>query len=94
MRSRNDLSATSVENGISQISFHREMADRTGHLVHCTNCYAAVIVYPPKTQYEIILVEPCPMCNGLEQTFSCDYCFEKNTIYWDERHFVSKSENI
>lgn len=60
---------------------------RSNYLVHCSNCYAAIIAIPPRPEYEIILSEPCPICNGLEQSFSCDYCFQKNTIYWDKKHF-------
>jgi hypothetical protein len=63
------------------------------YLIHCSNCNAAVIISSPKASYDIILIEPCPMCNGLEQSFSCDYCFHRNTVYWDKRHFVSKHSN-
>jgi hypothetical protein len=84
-------SVTSVQDEVSRINVHQTIAGMTGYLVHCANCYAAIIAYPPRQELEIILVEPCPMCNGLEQSFSCDYCFHKNTIYWDIRHFVSKT---
>jgi hypothetical protein len=83
-------SVTSAQNEVPQINGHEKIADMTGYLVHRARCYAAIIAYPPRQELEIILVEPCPMCNGLEQSFSCDYCFQKNTIYWDKRHFVSK----
>ena len=59
-------------------------------LIHCYNCYAAVIISPPKAGHDMILTEPCPMCDGSEQSFSCDCCYQKNTIYWDKRHFVSE----
>jgi hypothetical protein len=82
----------SIQNEVPQINVHEKVADMTtGYLVHCANCCAAIIAYPPRQELEIILVEPCPMCNGIEQSFSCDYCFQKNTIYWDKRHFVSKT---
>jgi hypothetical protein len=76
-------SATSLR---EEINGHKKI--RSNYLVHCSNCYAAIIAIPPSLEYEIILIEPCPMCNGLEQCFSCDYCFQKNTIYWDKKHFV------
>ncbi|MGI8834346.1 MAG: hypothetical protein ACR2IS_17140 [Nitrososphaeraceae archaeon] len=60
------------------------------YLIHGYNCYAAVIISPPKAGHDMILTEPCPMCDGSEQSFSCDYCYQKNTIYWDQRHFVEK----
>jgi hypothetical protein len=81
----------SIQNEVPQINVHEKVADMTGYLVHCANCCAAIIAYPPRQELEIILVEPCPMCNGIEQSFSCNYCFQKNTIYWDKRHFVSKT---
>ena len=84
-------SVTSVQNEVPQINGYEKKADMTGYLVHCASCYAAIIAYPPRQELEIILIEPCPMCNGLEQSFRCDYCFQKNTIYWDKRHFVSKT---
>jgi hypothetical protein len=84
-------SLTSTQKHEAQLTVHKRKADMTGYLVHCTNCYAAIIAYPPKPDCEIILVEPCPICNGLERSFSCDYCLQKNTIYWDKRHFVSKT---
>jgi hypothetical protein len=84
-------SVTSIKREVSQNDACKRIAEMTGYLVHCANCSAAVIIYPPGPEYEIILVEPCPMCNGSEQNFKCDYCFQKNTIYWDERHFVSKA---
>jgi hypothetical protein len=83
-------SVTSIQKEVSKIDACKRIAEMTGYLVHCANCSAAVIVYPPRPEYEIILVEPCPMCIGLEQNLKCDYCFQKNTIYWDKRHFVSK----
>ena len=49
----------------------------TGYLVHCANCYAAIIAYPPRQELEIILVEPCPMCNGLEQNFNANIVFTR-----------------
>ena len=76
-------SATSLP---EEINGHKMI--RSNYLVHCSNCYAAIIAIPPRPEYEIILSEPCPICNGLEQSFSCDYCFQKNTIYWDKKHFV------
>jgi hypothetical protein len=69
-----------------EINEHRVI--KLNYLVHCSNCYAAIITASPRPEYEIILTEPCPMCNGLEQVFSCDYCLQKNTIYWDKKHFV------
>jgi hypothetical protein len=69
-----------------EINEHRVI--KLNYLVHCSNCYAAIITASPGPEYEIILTEPCPMCNGLEQVFSCDYCLQKNTIYWDKKHFV------
>ena len=81
----------SIQNEAPHINVHEKVADMTGYLVHCANRYAAIIAYPPRQELEIILVEPCPMCNGIEQSFSCNYCFQKNTIYWDKRHFVSKT---
>ena len=61
-----------------------------GYAIRCVNCYNLILIYPPKPEYEIILIESCPMDNGLEQSFDCDCCFHKNTIYWDKRHFISK----
>ena len=47
------------------------------------------------TRLLLILIRPpsfsCRMDNGLEQSFSCDYCFHTNTTYWDKRHFISKA---
>jgi hypothetical protein len=63
------------------------------YLVQCKNCHTPNRLYPPRENYDIILNEPCPMCNGLAQTFSCDSCYHKNTIYWDERHFGPSREN-
>ena len=48
------------------------------------------ILSPPRAGYDIILTEPCPICDGSEHSFRCDYCYEKNTIYWDKRHFVQR----
>lgn len=85
-------SVTPLHRELPQINEHKRIEDITGYLVHCANCCAAIIAYPPRPEYEIILVEPCPMCNGgLEQSFSCDYCFQKNTIYWDKRHFLPET---
>ncbi len=60
----------SIQNEVPQINVHEKVADMTGYLVHCANCYAVIIAYPPRQELEIILVEPCPMCNGIEQSFS------------------------
>jgi|GEM_PF-1947982 hypothetical protein len=76
------LSIASVQEAVNG---HR--AVRPSYLVHCSNCYAAIITIPPRPEYEIILTDPCPICNGLEQNFCCDYCLQKNTIYWDKKHF-------
>jgi hypothetical protein len=84
-------SSTSTQKQQAQINVHERKTDMIGYLVHCANCYAAIIAYPPKPDYEIILVEPCPMCNGLERSFNCDFCLQKNTIYWDKKHLVSKT---
>ena len=82
----------SPKSSVSSVTSFQEKSNghkmiRSNYLVHCSNCYAAIIAIPPRPEYEIILSEPCPICNGLEQNFSCDYCFQKNTIYWDKKHF-------
>jgi hypothetical protein len=79
------FSVSSVTSLQEKINGHKKI--RSNYLVHCSNCYAAIIAIPPSSEYEIILMQPCPICNGLEQSFSCDYCFQKNTIYWDKKHF-------
>jgi hypothetical protein len=85
-------SITHLQREVSQINEHKRISEMTGYLVHCAYCCAAIIVYTPRPEYEMILIEPCPMCNGgLEQSFSCDYCSQKNTIYWDKRHFVPET---
>jgi hypothetical protein len=85
-------SITPLQREVLPINVHKGIKDMTGYLVHCDNCCAEIIAFPPRSEYQIIPVEPCPMCNGgLEQSFSCDYCFQKNTIYWDKRHFVPKA---
>jgi hypothetical protein len=76
---------SSVASVQEKINGHR--AVRPNYLVHCFNCYAAIITIPPRPEYETILTQPCPMCNGLEQSFCCDYCLQKNIIYWDKKHF-------
>ena len=77
--------------GLSVASIREELNGhspvRPSYLVHCSNCYAAIITISPRPEYEIILTDPCPICNGLEQSFCCDYCLQKNRIYWDKKHF-------
>jgi hypothetical protein len=67
------------------------MAKVNLHVIQCFLCRNLIEVRPPSKQYELILSEPCPMCNGLAQSLDCDNCLQKNTIYWDERHFASHS---
>jgi hypothetical protein len=67
-----------------------KIAQTNGYIIQCINCHNSIKIYPPGPQYEIILTQPCPMCNGLEQSFDCKYCGCKNTIYRDERHFVRR----
>jgi hypothetical protein len=68
-----------------------KMAHTKGYNIECINCHNSIKVSPPRPEYEIILTQPCPMCDGLEQSIDCCYCYHKYTLYWDERHFVRKA---
>jgi hypothetical protein len=65
------------------------MAKVNLHVIECFLCRNLIEVRPPSKQYELILNEPCPVCNGLAQSIDCDNCLQNITIYWDERHFAS-----
>jgi hypothetical protein len=67
-----------------------KMAKTNFHVIQCTSCHDLIEVLPPSEKYEIILNEPCPMCDGLAQSLDCSHCLQKITIYWDEEHFVSR----
>lgn len=50
-----------------------KIAQTKGYIIECVNCHSPIMVNPPRPDYEIILTEPCPMCNGSEQSFDCSY---------------------
>ena len=76
-----------------KINIQKNEEETYAFLIHCYNCYAAVIVSPPRAGYDMILTEPCPICDGSEQSFSAiivirrirytgikDISFRNNTV--------------
>lgn len=60
--------------------------ETNAYLIHRKNCYAAVIMSSPRFDYDIILTEPCPVCNGITLFFLTSsteeysfHCFKVNT---------------
>ena len=47
-----------------------KMAHTKGYNIECINCHNSIKVSPPRPEYEIILTQPCPMCDGLEQSLT------------------------
>ena len=43
-----------------------KMAHTKGYNIECINCHNSIKVSPPRPEYEVILTQPCPMCDGLD----------------------------
>jgi hypothetical protein len=48
-----------------------------GYFIQCINCHNPILITPPKPEYELISIQPCPKCNGIGQNLICNCCYQE-----------------